>query len=314
MVFAPPSRSLTKHAFVPVWRNLLVFRTVLLSSAMLILPIMLMPVQAMAKEAVTWMEAVMPPFLMQSETQQNRGYGNVVTDIIREGLSDYKHDTMATNITRHFYKFKQGEKVCSVGLYRTPEREEFMYFSIPSFLTLPAVLIIRKDAQSRFGNRKSVKLAEILNDKQLTVGLSKDRSYGAKTDEVLKQHLGSGNIFEITGQELSLNLFKMLMKDRIDGIIGLPEEALYQAEQLGIRDQVMTLAIEENQRGYEDWLSSVGCSKTPWGKAIIGRINEILLKQRTTERYRAAYERWLDPNAIETYRRVYNEVFLERTR
>ena len=28
-------------------------------------------------------------------------------------------------LTRHFYKFRQGEKVCSVGLYRTPEREAF---------------------------------------------------------------------------------------------------------------------------------------------------------------------------------------------
>lgn len=292
----------------------MLFRTILLSCALLVLPALLVPVRATAKENVIWMEAVMPPFLTPGEAGRDRGYGNVITDIIQEGLNDYEHETMTTNITRHFYKFKQGEKVCSVGLYRTPEREDFMYFSIPSFLTLPAVLIVRKDARARFGNRTSVKLAEILRDKHLTVGLSKDRSYGAKTDDILKQHLGSGNIFETTGQELSLNLFKMLMKGRLDGIVGLPEEALYQAEQLGIRDQVMTLTIEENQSGYEDWLSSVGCSKTPWGKAIIERIDAVLRAQRPTERYRAAYERWLDPNAIETYRRVYNEVFLEQGR
>jgi len=293
----------------------MLFRTIPLSCALLALSALLVPARAATiKESVIWLEAVMPPFLTQDGEGRDRGYGNVINGIIQEGLSDYEHETMTTNITRHFYKFKQGEKVCSVGLYRTPEREEFMYFSVPSFLTLPAVLIVRKDARSRFGNRASVKLAEILSDKHLTVGLSKDRSYGAKTDDILKRHLGSGNIFEITGQELSLNLFKMLMKGRLDGIVGLPEEALYQAEQLGIRDQLMTLTIEENQSGYEDWLSSVGCSKTPWGKAIIERIDEVLRAQRPTERYRAAYERWLDPNAIETYRRVYDEVFLEQGR
>ena len=245
--------------------------------------------------------------------QQDQGYGDIITDIIQQGLIDYEHDTITTNITRHFYKFKQGEKVCSVGLYRTPEREEFMYFSMPSFLTLPPVLIIKKDGLSRFGNRTSVQLAEILGDKKLMVGMSKDRSYGTTTDDILKKHKGSNNILESTGQELSLNLFKMLLKGRLDGIIGLPEEALYQAEQLGIRDQLMTLTIEENQNGYEGWMSSVGCSKNAWGKAIIDKINEILLKQRPTERYRTAYERWLDPNSIENYRRVYKDVFLETT-
>ena len=291
----------------------MLFRPFLLSTAVLTLLILNVPVPAKAKEAVTWMEAAMPPFFIQSGGQQDQGYGDIITDIIQQGLVDYEHDTITTNITRHFYKFKQGEKVCSVGLYRTPEREEFMYFSMPSFLTLPPVLIIKKDGLSRFGNRTSVQLAEILGDKKLMVGMSKDRSYGTTTDDILRKHKGSGNILESTGQELSLNLFKMLLKGRLDGIVGLPEEALYQAEQLGIRDQLMTLTIEENQNGYEGWMSSVGCSKNAWGKAIIDKINEILRKQRPTERYRTAYERWLDTNSIEHYRRVYKDVFLETT-
>ncbi len=76
------------------------------------------------------------------------------------------------------------------------------------------------------------------------------------------------------------------MLDRLDGLIGLPEENLYQAEQLGIRDQLMTLTIDENQQGYDGWLSSVGCSKNEWGRRIIAEIDRILLTERATERYR----------------------------
>ena len=278
-----------------------------------LMPVLFAPALSFAKESVTWMEAVMPPFLIQSGTLKDQGYGNQITRIIQEGLNDYQHEEMVTNITRHFYKFKQGEKVCSVGLFRTPEREEFMHFSMPSFLTLPAVIIIRKEALPEFAGQTTVRLADILKNTTITLGLAKDRSYGASLDEVLKQHRGSKNTVEVTGPELSLNLFKMLMKGRLDGILGLPEEALYQAEQLGIRDQLMTLTIEENLNGYEAWQSSVGCSKNAWGKAIIDRINAVLLAQRPTERYRAAYERWLDPNAIEQYRKVYEEVFLKKT-
>ncbi|MCL1979831.1 MAG: TIGR02285 family protein [Proteobacteria bacterium] len=268
---------------------------------------------ARAKDSITWMEAVVPPYLIQDGAFKEQGYGNVITRIVQAELVEYEHKRIVTNITRHFYQFKQGENVCSIGLFRTPEREAFMYFSIPSFLTLPAVIIIKKESLPRFGNKASVRLAEVLNDKNMMIGLSKDRSYGIDTDTILNKYRGASNILEIAGQELSLNLFKMLMKGRLDGIVGLPDEALYQAEQMGIRDQLITLTIEENQTGYDSWLSSVGCSKTPWGKEIIDKINVILSKQRATERYRAAYERWLDPNAIERYRRVYQDLFLQTT-
>jgi len=285
-----------------------------LCSSVLALLFLVLPALTWGQDSVTWMEAVMPPYFIQDGNQKEQGYGDVITHLIQQELGDYEHEEVVTNITRHFHKFKQGEKVCSVGLYRTPEREEFMYFSIPSFLTLPAVIIIKKEAFPQFGNQTTVRLADVLNSKQMIIGLSKDRSFGTDTDAILKQHKDDGTLLETAGPELSLNLFKMLMKGRLDGLIGLPEEALFQAEQLGIRDQLMTLTIEENLNGYESWLSSVGCSKTAWGKALIDKINVILLAQRPTERYRAAYERWLDPNAIENYRRVYRGVFLETTR
>ncbi|MCL2790680.1 MAG: TIGR02285 family protein [Desulfobulbus sp.] len=270
-------------------------------------------VPAWAGDTITWMEAAMSPYLIQDGVHKKQGYGDVITRIIQGELTEYEHGEMVASVTRQLYRLKQGEKVCSIGLFRNPEREEFIYFSLPSFLTLPAVIIIKKESQARFGNKTTVRLADILNDKSMMIGLSKDRSYGIDTDAILSKYYGGGNILELTGPELSLNLFKMLMKGRLDGVIALPDEALYLAEQMGIRAQLATLAIEENQTGHDSWLSSVGCAKTPWGKAVIDKINAILIKQRPTERYRSAYERWLDPNAIEQYRRVYREFFLRET-
>lgn len=288
----------------------MISRPILLACAVLSLMMAASPSLSRAKDTVSWMEAVMPPFFIQEGPSKGKGYGDEITRIIEQQLTDYEHDEVITNITRHFYKFKQGEHVCSVGLYKTPEREEFMYFSLPSFLTLPPVIIIKKDRHSAFNNRASVGLGEILNNKTLMIGLVKDRSYGTTLDDILAEHKEQKNVVKFTGQELSNNLFKMLMMDRLDGLIGLPEEALYQAEQMGIRDQLMTLIIEENQNNYNGWMSAVGCSRNEWGRTIIARINQVLLKQRPTEQYRAAYERWLDPNSIENYRKVYREVFL----
>jgi len=283
----------------------------LLSGLMILLTLLTLPAPGLAKDSVTWMEASMPPYFIKDGANQGKGYGDEITRILQDNLPQYTHEHVTTNIPRHFYKFKQGEMVCSAGLYRTPEREEFMYFSIPSFLTLPAVIIVKKENLAAFDHRTSVSLDQILRNQRLMIGLSKDRSFGTTLDAILNHAKGQKNIVEISGPELSLNLFKMLMLGRLDGVIGLPEEELYQAEQMGIRDQLMTVIIEENQQGYEGWYSSVGCSKNEWGKKIIAEINRVLLAQRPSKPYRSAYERWLDPISAENYRKVYREVFLK---
>lgn len=299
----------------PVWRLLLRQTAMAVVVVLIGLVTVLRSVFAAApvKEDIIWMEAVFPPFFIQSGPLHNQGYGDTVTHILQRAMPEYNHEEITTNITRHFYKFKQGEHVCSVGLYKTPERDEFMYFSMPSFITLPPVIIVKKDNLGKFNQQATVSLDAALGNANLMIGLAKDRSYGNTLDEVLKRHQGQTNVVEFTGQELSHNLFKMLMLGRLDGLIALPEEALYQAEQMGIRDQLITLTLTENQHNYDGWLSAVACSKNPWGKKVVDRVNQALLELRPTEEYRAAYERWLDTNSILQYRRAYGEVFLKTT-
>jgi len=269
-----------------------------------------LPLPAGARDTITWMEVDMPPFLIQEGIDRNQGYGDVVSAILRQRLPEYDHQKMVTNAIRRFSAFEKGEHVCMVGLYRTPEREAFMHFSIPTFLTMPAALIVRKDKLARFGGGPRISLDAVLGNPDLAIGFSKDRSYGTSVDTVLKAHGHRENLLLFTGQKLPPNFFAMLMRDRLDGLIGLPDEALYQAEQLGLREQLATLLIEENQQGYEGWMCAVGCAKTEWGKAVIDKINAILIQERPSERYRQAYERWLDANSKQRYRHLYQQVFL----
>jgi uncharacterized protein (TIGR02285 family) len=220
---------------------------------------------------------------------------------------------MQATISRHYQQWKQGEKACSLAMFKTPERLEFAYFSIPSVFTLPTVLIINKENLNRFGDKKTVRLTDILKSNKYIVGRSKNRSYGVEVDKTLNEYGNDRNIFAYEGPELTLNLLKMLLARRIDALSGLPEEAMYLAEKMGVRDQIMTLNIEENLVNHDASLTYVACSKNDWGKKTIEDINTVLRKLRPTERYRAAYERWLNPSSIEGYRKLYKEVFLTIT-
>lgn len=274
----------------------------------------LLPNGASAKETLAWMEAVAPPFFIHEGPYKGQGYEDLITEIINENLPQYEYKHMQANISRHYQQWKQGENACSVGMFKTPERLEFTYFSIPSVFTLPTVLIIQKDRFAAFGGKKIVNLGKVLKEGKLVIGRSNNRSYGIEFDTALNTYGNSQNIFNYEGPELSLNLFKMLQAGRIDALPGLPEEAMYLAETMGIRDQIMTLAVEENQVNKESWLSYVACSKTAWGKKVIKEINKVLIELRPTERYRAAYERWLDPSSIDGYRKLYQEEFLSITK
>jgi len=269
------------------------------------------PLNLQAKDSITWMEAVAPPFFIHEGNLKGQGYEDLITDLLTENLPLYDHKHMIATISRHYQQWKQGEKSCSLAMFKTPERKEFAYFSIPSVFTLPTVLIIRKDNLNTFGGKKNVHLQQLLEGKNITIGRSKNRSYGILVDDVLNHFGNDNNIFSFQGPELSLNLFKMLTGGRIDALVGLPEEAMYLAETLGFKDQIMTLNISENQNDHNASLTYVACSKTEWGKKTIDTINSVLLEQRPTERYRAAYERWLDPSSIEEYRQLYSDVFLK---
>jgi uncharacterized protein (TIGR02285 family) len=267
-----------------------------------------------ARDTITWMEVSMPPCFIQKGADANKGYGDLVAAILQKNLQEYDHVAMVTNVTRHFDRFRKGEKVCALALYPTPERQTFIEFSLPALLTLPPGLIVKKEMVGQFGDGKGrVRLQDLLDNHQMILGLSKDRSYGTSLDGVLANYRGRDNLVLYTGQELSENYFQMLLRNRVDALLGLPDEAMYHAEKMGIRDQIAIVLIEENQHSSDGWFCAVGCAKTDWGRAVIDKINAILVRERPTEGYRQLYERWLDANSLERYRRIYQDDFLRTT-
>lgn len=278
---------------------------------LLIYGILLSPSISAAKEKLYWLEAVAPPFFIHEGPLAGQGYEDFLTDVLEEQLPQYEHVHLQATISRHYQQWKLGQNACSLAMYKTPEREKFVYFSKASVFTLPPVLIITRERLNDFGGKKVVSLAALLKEGKLVIGRSKNRSYGPEFDKCLDTYGNERNIYSYEGPDLSTNLFKMLLAGRLDALPGLPEEAMYLAETMGLRDRIMTISVSENLADHESMLTYVACSKTEWGKKTIQAINAILDKERPTDRYRAAYERWLDPSSIDGYRRMYQNVFLQ---
>ncbi len=285
-------------------------RTQIVTVVFCFLLLMFPPLARALEDSITWMEVNMPPYMIQNGPAQGQGYGDQIERLIQAQLPEYTHHRLYTNVTRHFDMFKRGDKVCSVGIYRTPEREKFLSFSIPSLLTMPPALIVRADKLQQMGIANGCSLSELLQNENFRLGFSTDRSYGTQLDSVLQKYADRSNLTRFTGQELGENYYKMLMLDRLDGLLALPEEAIYRAEQMDLRNKIAILMLQENQQRYEQWYCAIACPKNQWGREVIEKINKVLLKIRPSETYRQAYERWLDKNSLPYYRKVYDEAFL----
>ena len=277
----------------------------------LLITVFLCPGMSHARDTIIWMEADMPPFFILNGPLKGQGYEDLVSRIITRNLPEYEHRSVVANVGRFVYNLKHGLTVCTVGFYKIPEREKIAWFSLPSFFTLPAVLIVRRDRLDRFPDPQTVSLDQVLAEGRLRIGIERDRSYGPAVDTVLARYRGRKNLVALSHQRQFSDLFRMMLAGRIDAVLGLPEEGMYHAELAGARDRVATLTISENQQGYKGWLSYVACSKTDWGRKVIERVNQVLLDQRPTAAYRGAYERWLDKNSRAVYRKLYQEVFLK---
>ena len=73
------------------------------------------PLQVMAKDSITWLEAVAPPFFIHEGPLRNQGYEDLLTEILITKLPQFDHKRMQASISRHYQQFKQGEKACQNG-------------------------------------------------------------------------------------------------------------------------------------------------------------------------------------------------------
>ncbi|NOY44582.1 MAG: amino acid ABC transporter substrate-binding protein [Deltaproteobacteria bacterium] len=117
---------------------------------------------------------------------------------------------------------RNGQAVCSVGWFRTPEREAFARFSEPIYQNLPMGALIRREKAPLWPERPTMRVAL---ESGLVLGLVKGFRYGP-WEERFREVRRSHTVERIeTNQE---SLFRMLCRGRVDWMLICPEEAGYQ--------------------------------------------------------------------------------------
>ena len=271
---------------------------------------------AMPADRVDWYRAYFPPVTIPSGPDAGQGFFDRVNAFLIQRLPEYEHNYRTANFKRIIAEIKKGRSACCPSLYKNKEREQYVAFSVPAVVVLPNAIITRKNTVDKMmpyiTAENKLKLSELLQNQNLTLGISNGRVYSGGIDEILKRFEGARNIFVRSGEDVFKGLLTMLFLGRVDYILGYPTEAVYFAKKQSRTIELISYPIAENQIAFT--VGHIGCPKTEWGMQLIASIDEILLEHRHTEAFLGFYEYWLDEESIPLYRKIAQEFFLQDTR
>ena len=208
--------------------------------------------------------------------------------IIKE-LPEYEHLHPLTTHARAMENMRLGKQVCHPGLFITEERKKFAYFSTVSLVSPPINLITRAKDITRLGIKEPVNLEQIFEQPELAIGLVHSRSYGNKIDDIIARYPRSR--FVRLPIEEGDKMFDLVSKNRLSFTFSYPFELAYYNQTMRLNNDLVGLQIAGEAKFVT---GNVACSKTPWGKAFIEKLDRILFKIRDSEEYIAAMTSWLD--------------------
>jgi len=260
------------------------------------------PFSLFAKDTITWLTFNYPPMQITKGEQKGRGIGDMAVNFLQQKLIEYNHEKSEVNLKRFFYTMQKEEKACAIGIIKTAQRKDFLYFSIPALVRPGLSIVIKKDRINMFGNPKRISLAKLIKNENLILGFDGDRSYTKPIDTILERHKEQKNVLTREGYDLIASSLKMLLKGHLDYIIEYPSQVMFISKENKLADQFYTISLEEAPL-YT--VSHVVCPKNNWGKQLIEKVNVILKQGRPTNQYRSFIEGWVDESKRKEFQEVY---------
>lgn len=247
-----------------------------------------LPEKAHAKDSITWYVSDWAPFYITRGKQKRKGINDKLIRYIHRQLPGYEMETKNMNATVMKKALENGDNICQLDLFVTPEREKLAYFTkTPAIIDAPLRLFIRAKDEKRLNLPPVIDINELLNNEKLKGTFVKNRSYNTLIDDAIK-NTGNKNV---KVNESTKRVIKDFFRGKTDYVVEYSAVISYMKSINKYRGEIYSLTIKDTQpyvMGY------VGCSKTLWGKTTIDAIDEVLKKHRHDDAYKKILEEWHD--------------------
>ena len=263
--------------------------------------------QASDDHTIVWLRSQYPPYYITKGPDSGNGIADRVEKILQKEMKGYRHVRKEANWKRVMQLMRSGENVVNLTLLKTPDRENFIEYSVLTSVKPTNGICVRSD-DSRFKGVEQISFYELLNLEGFRIGILDGRSYGHGIDQLLKKNVNHENIIVRSSPDGVNGLFRMQMIGRIDAVVCYPHETKWTADQLGISHKVKQLRVSEQESLN---FSYSGAPKTAWGKKIIAEINKIYREHNILRKTSIDLEPYLDDTTLQWFKKEAKKLYSE---
>lgn len=175
-----------------------------------------------------------PPYFM-AEGDEVVG---IDADLVREAMGRLGCSLSLEKLpwARALKELRDGRVDMLSGAYRTPERERYLHYASVVGLVSPNILFIRRSDQARFDLNG---LRELL-ESDFKLGAQINVSYSDEYSDLVQTPGYKESIHFISSRE---SLWKMLARDRVDGVIASRLTGLYEIQELELSGTITPSAL-----------------------------------------------------------------------
>lgn len=256
---------------------------------------------ASAKERLFWLVRDLPPFTILEGPEKGQGVIDQLLPLLIRQMPEYDHSILRVNRARGIQMLQDPKSfTCDPTLLWTPERAEYVRFSVPSLGVLSGGLVLRKESEALVApylDGQEVDLLNLLSKTPLKLGVVAERSYGTQIDAILRQ-LPDTAFSRHYGNDATANLLQMQQLGRLRMVLGYWPEVRYLVDLQGGALADYQFHPVKGVNRYQ--FLHVGCSNSELGREAIAHIDQLLPALRR-DVLPGLYARWLDPALQEDY-------------
>ena len=176
-----------------------------------------------------------PPFSMQTADGAVVG---ISIEVNRAALARLGCQTKLRKLpwARALKELELGRLDILPGAFRRPEREAYAHFSGPVLPPSRNILFMHTQALQRW---PATRLLE-LQHSEFRLGAQVNVAYGADYEQLMNDPAFAARVVMVVNRG---NLWRMLGKGRIDGVIADEHSGAYEIQQLGLGEQIKATAV-----------------------------------------------------------------------
>lgn len=266
----------------------------------------LLPACANAKEPLVWSVFDFSPFQILEGPQKGSGSFDGELQSLIARMPEFEHKVVPMSFARRREEFIAGTNLCTPGIFRAPAVALKLAISMPALTHLDNRVIFLKDKAPLFGDDNPIDTDTLFKRTNLIGAVVPGRSYAPNIDDAIQRFRGHQNLM-IRPLETT-QLFQMLLNGDVDYLLLFPHEAAFLADRYGAGERILNRPVA----GTPPYIfTHVACTGNAWGRAVIDKINAIMLMERAQPDYRKYSERWYPPADQDKIRRYYPNMLKE---